>query len=89
MAFMNVNDPAAKKYKDKVIGKTALERAPQEYWNIGAAMDMRISPSEWKTLEIHDRAKLLARHYLKNMIEVIDAHYKEQESEIEKLGKKK
>lgn len=69
----------AKRYKEKIIGKTCLTYAPSRYWQIGAVHDMGIEPDVWDSYHIHARAELMARRYIKNMVEVIDAAYKEED----------
>lgn len=79
----------AQKYKDKIIGKTALKTAPSRYFEIGAVIDMGIEPPVWESYDIHWRAEIMARRYVKNMIEVIDAYYKDQDDLKEKGNKGK
>lgn len=67
------------KYRERIIGKTCLVQAPSRYHEIGAVHDMGITPELWASYSIHARAELMARRYIKNMIEVIDAFYKEKE----------
>ena len=75
-------------YKDKIIGKTALISAPQEYFNIGLIIETNIHLHHWEQYDLHRKAKVMARHYLKNMLEVINAHYNEQDR-IEEDTKRK
>jgi intergrase/recombinase len=94
MGILNPEDASdnvkrmAEQYREKIIGKTALQSAPQEYWDIGMVIEMRIPLSVWKAMPIDDRAKILAQHYLHNMIQVIDAHYKEQDEIMKKNNKR-
>lgn len=69
----------AKKYREKIIGKTCLVYAPSRYWEVGAIHDMGIEPENWKHYSIHARAELMARRYVKSMIEVVDAAYREED----------
>jgi len=79
----------AAKYREKIIGKTCLTSVPQEYWDISVVVESKgFSLEQWYGFSLDDRAKILAHHYLKNMVEVIDAHYKEQEEAKERIGKK-
>lgn len=85
MKFLNRDDEKVKEYKKRVIGKTALVSAPQEYHSISIIKELGISIAEWESYSVEHRAKLTAHHYLKIMIEVIDNHYKEQEDEMKKV----
>ena len=84
MELLNKDDDRAKKHKEKILGKTCLSSAPDKYWEVGAVIDMGISYIEWKLrLPIDDRAMILARRYIKGMIEIVDAHREEIERAIE------
>ena len=79
----------AKQYKEKIIGKTALQSAPGEYFEIDMIIEMGIMPEAWRGMNLHDRAKILAQRYLKNMIEIVNSHYKEQDDIIKRRMKGK
>lgn len=49
------------------------------------SLEGAVDYSEWTSLPIHDRAKLRATIYLRNMAEVLDRHTKEMEDERKKL----
>lgn len=74
-------------YREKVLGKTCLKGAPPEYWEIGLVIDIGIPLPEWRTYSLDYRAQIMARQYLKNMVDTIDAHYKEQDEIAEKNRK--
>lgn len=71
----------ARKLKEKVLGKSCLKKAPGEYFHIGMLVEMGIAPHEWREYPIHDRAKIIARNWLKNAVEIIDAFDRERESQ--------
>lgn len=85
MRFLNVNTEKRREYKSKVIGKTALVSAPQEYYTLGMIKELGISILDWDSYPVEHRAKLTAHHYLKIMTEVIDNHYKEQIDEMKSI----
>lgn len=74
-------------YKEKIFGKTSLKAAPKEYWDIGLLLELNISLAAWREYDIDDKARILAHRYIKNMIEVIDAHYREQEEIRKRISK--
>ena len=74
-------------YRERVLGKTCLKGAPPEYWEIGLVIEIGIPLPEWRTYSLDDRAQIMARQYLKNMVETIDAHYKARDEIEEKQMK--
>ena len=97
MSILNGNnikddDPKAKEkrsraadYKGKIMGRTALKRAPIAYWDVGLVVEAGIVQfSEWKEYDLEDKAIYMAHRFLKNAIEVINAHYNEQDRIAEK-----
>lgn len=86
--FLNVETEERKVYRDRVIGKTALVSAPQDYYSLSIIKELGISIKEWDAYPVESKAKLTSHHYLKIMIEVIDNHYKEQLDEMKSVAKK-
>lgn len=75
-------------YRAKILGKSCLVSAPSEYWEIRLITELGISPSDWKSFALHEKAKIMAVNYLKNMVATVDRHYEEQdEQEKKKNGK--
>lgn len=66
-------------YRDRVLGKSCVKKSPPEYWVIALVTDLHWTLSHWNSLPILERAKIMARHYLQNMVAVIDAHYRESD----------
>lgn len=89
MEFIEGQGEAGERYKEKIIGKTAMKRAPGEYWEIEIAFHKRYTLAGWRAEDAHNRAKIMAQHYLKGMIEFVDAHYKEQDDALKDVGKGK
>lgn len=87
MSMLNKDDERAVKAKEEIIGKTALETAPEEYWTIGIIHELGITYPDWKEYELTDKAILIARHYLSNMIQIIDGYYKYIDDAMKRLGK--
>lgn len=85
---LNIDDPRAKKHKERVLGKTALIDAPTAYYDARMVIDMGVSLLEWRNYPIHDRARIIATKHLGNMMDVIDGHYRELDDTMERLGKK-
>lgn len=71
-------------YREKILGKSCVKWASSEYWEIGLINDLKISLTEWDVYPIHVKARIMARHYLANMVSLIDAHYDEQDRIVEK-----
>lgn len=93
MAILNFKDDREEiqnlvnEYREKILGKTALKSAPPEYWEISLCIEIGIPLPDWNTYSLADKAKIMARTYLKNMVETIDAHYKAQDDEEERRRK--
>lgn len=87
MNLLDGEGQAIKIYREKLLGRSALSKAPPEYWAIELSLSKGFSLDEWKAMDIHNRAKIMAQHYLKAMIEVVDAHYKEQDDAIKRAAK--
>jgi hypothetical protein len=77
-----------RRYKEKIIGKTCLVTAPSEYWTIGAIWERGMTFHQWNAYTIEEKAKTLARMYVKSMIEVIDAHYDEEDDQKKREAEK-
>lgn len=75
-------------YKKKILGNTSLQKAPQLYWDIGTVIDMGFLPSQWEAASLEDRALIIARNYLRNAAEIIDAYYRDQDEQKKKLAEK-
>jgi hypothetical protein len=89
MTLLDGEGQAIKIYREKLLGRNTLKKAPPEYWAIELAVSKGFSLDEWAAMDIHNRAKIMAQHYLKAMIEVVDAHYKEQDDAINRATDKK
>lgn len=75
------DDELSKGYREKIMGKTCVNGFSIEYLELGIVEDKVMPHSEWRTWDLHDRAKYMARRYLKNMADIIDNHYREQDEE--------
>lgn len=63
--------PARKAHREKLFGVDYPFTAPDIYTAIGTAHDLGLSYTEYLALDIHIKAKLIARYKLANMIEVL------------------
>lgn len=88
MKLLNKDDERIKEYRKRVVGDTAHISAPSEYHILGIIKELGITIVDWDSYPITHRAKLLAHHYIKSMVEVIDRHYEEQERERERAFSK-
>jgi hypothetical protein len=89
MQELNLDDPRAKKHRERVLGKSALIDAPTDYYNSRMIVEMGISLLEWRAYPIHDRARIIAAQHLKTMMDVIDAHYRELDETMERIEREK
>lgn len=71
-------------YRARVLGDTCLRHAPSEYWEIGLACEMGIPIGEWWEIPLDERAQIMGRHYLENMVKTIDAHNREMKENLKK-----
>jgi hypothetical protein len=80
---MPVLEAAPDEYKEKIFGKSPIKGAPQEYWNIGLVLEQGGvgAMEQWETMDDQLKAKILARVYLNNMVEVIKAHWEQQDEQ--------
>jgi hypothetical protein len=85
MQELSIDDPRAKKHRERVLGKTALIDAPTDYYNARMIVEMGVSLLEWNAYPIHDRAKIIAAQHLKNMGDVIDRHYEQLDEALERI----
>lgn len=72
------------KYRKQVLGDSCFHEAPELYHEVGLATELQIVPSIWKSYSMDDRARIMARRYAANMIDLIDAHYKAQDENRKK-----
>lgn len=89
MTVIDADTDQARAYKEKIVGKTSLKRAPSRYWQIGIIVEMNVPMITWEQYTMEQKAEIMARHYIKNMIAVVDAHYDEQDRALENLKKNK
>lgn len=75
-------------YKERVIGKNLLVSAPREYWDMSIIRELGISISEWWSYDDDDRAQFVAHQYLKSMLDVIEAYYRDRDEQRKNFGKK-
>jgi hypothetical protein len=68
------NDEKAQLYRKELLGNNPITAAPEEYWEIGLAIEVAPTYSDYKTMDIHDRAKVRAWSFLKNAAELIERH---------------
>ena len=80
MEMIGVDDDRAAEHRKKVLGETCLTEAPSEYHILGLVLDLNIPLPEWNNYDVHDQAKILARQYVKGMVEIIDNHYREHDA---------
>lgn len=73
-----------KRYRKQVLGETCLVTAPQEFWELTLMAELKIQPNEWDLLSVDNQAKIMARQYLRNMVDVLDAHYRAQDENAKK-----
>lgn len=78
-----------KDYKERILGKNVVASAPRSYWDMAIIKELGISISEWESYSDDDRARYVAYQYIKSMYDVIETHYREQESEWENRAKSK
>lgn len=72
------------KYRKQVLGDSCFKSAPSEYHEINLICELKMSPETWENLSLEHKAKIMAVHYLKNMVDTIDAHYKAQKENRKK-----
>lgn len=79
------------KYKVDLIGEDTIIQAPERYYDIGLALDLSIPLSDWDDLQqfsLRDKAEIRATRYLKNMVDVVERHYKLMDEKIKNVGNK-
>lgn len=86
--LLPVLEKAPEEYREKIFGKTPIRGAPQDYWDIGLVLEQGGvgAMEQWEKMDVQLKAKILARVYLNNMVEVIKAHW-EQQDEKQKNSK--
>lgn len=66
-------------HRKRVLGDSSLKSAPAEYWEVTLATELQWSLTYWKSLSLEERAMIMARQYLKNFVDTIDAHYRQED----------
>lgn len=51
-------------------------------------MELKIPLQDWRSFPLADRAQIMARNYLSNMISTIDKHYDAQDENMKKQANK-
>lgn len=87
MEIFEMKDARAQAHKEKVIGKTAFVQGTEEYHDMKLLMNLKIPLHEWREYPIHDKAKVIATQYLSNMMDLIDAHYRELDATMDRMKK--
>ena len=68
------------RYKERILGRNIVHYAPSEYHELSVVIEHNLL-SVWYNISIVERMRLLAKIYLKGMIDVVDAHWKAQEED--------
>jgi hypothetical protein len=76
-------------YKERIVGKNLLVSAPREYWDMSIIRELGISIDEWWSYDDDHRAQYLAHQYLKSMLDVIEAYYRDRDEQKKEFGKGK
>lgn len=83
--YKNDND-ISRNYRKQLLGSNPIIQAPDEYWDIGASLQLAPSYTDFKILPIHDRAKGKAWLFLKNAAELIERYRNDMEERRKKAG---
>lgn len=79
--------PIIQEYRERVLGKTCLKSAPDGYWEIGLALELKIPLDTWREYPLKSRAEIMARQYLSTMVETINREYQAQDDNREKQAR--
>lgn len=77
-----------KPVREKLLGKSALDKAPQMYWDTLLYLELGYMPQQWREMSLWDKATIIAARVVKNMIDIINAYYDEMEERLKNKGKK-
>ena len=72
-------DPKKKEYKEKLLGKSAIDSAPGRYWELQMLVNTPGALPIWSALSIHEQAELRAYYQLNNMAEILRQHAQNME----------
>lgn len=78
-----------KKYKVDLFGEDTIVEAPERYYDVALAVDLSIPLSQWDNLTLfplRDKAEIRAIRYLKNMVDVVERHYKMMDEKTKNLA---
>lgn len=89
MKLLEGRSEAVAKYKEELLGSSTEVDSPDLYNLINVAKQLNIPYPRFKKIEIHDRAKMIAQHYLENMVDLIRRHDSLQKQKMEKFNKPK
>lgn len=76
MAIFDRDTDATRKYKKELLGSDMAMTAPDIYNELSMLRDLGIiaNYAAYKTMPIHDRAKIIAQYQLSNMVSVVKRH---------------
>lgn len=75
-------NPEHIQYKVDLLGPDTIVDAPERYYDIAMVRDLGISLLEWDSPDrypLRNKAEIRAQSYLKNMVDVVERHYKMQD----------
>jgi len=78
--FWNEN---IRKYREKLLGPDVIAASTPRYSELSARKTLGISPSEWKSMPLNERAELIAHLRLENMAEIIREDLREEKRALE------
>lgn len=84
---VEAGDAKAVEYRRKLFGEDLIEFANPEYFEI-SYYDGKYTPQQWRDMNNHDKAKLLARARLSSMVQTLERDKEIQRELAEKNAAK-